>query len=236
MTSLRRELDAAPPSRVPPLPRVNLYGVVHRGLRLAHARLLTRLGATSYADRASVELTLDELEAMLDLSAFHLEAEERHLHPALEARRANSSNRITTEHAAHERTFAELRTLAAKLSAARADAAPAVGRALYLRYASFVSDDLAHMAEEELVIEALFHALYTDAELLELRNALVNAIPQREKLEFLRLMVPASNHEDRVALISDLKRQLPEPAFQGITAALRGPLSDADHARLMAAL
>src|SRR5262249_18415552 len=98
------------------------------------------------------------------------------------------------------------------------------------------ADDLTHMAEEELVIEPLFHALYTDSELEELRSALVNAVPQREKLEFLRLMVPASNHEERVALLAGLKSQLPEPAFQGITATLRGPLGDGDYARLMAAL
>ncbi len=236
MTVLLRDLDAAPPSRVPPLPRVNLYGVVHRGLRLAHARLLTRLGATSYVDRTSVELTLDGLETMLELSAFHLDAEERHLHPALEARRASSSDRLTRQHAEHERSFAELRTLAVKLSAARTDAAPAVGRALYLRYATFVADDLTHMAEEELVIEPLFHELYTQDELGALRDALVDAIPPREWLEFLRLMVPASNHEERVALVSELERQLPEAAFRGVAAALRGPLGEAEHARLFAAL
>lgn len=92
------------------------------------------------------------------------------------------------------------------------------------------------MAEEELVTEPLFHALYTEDELVRLRGELVGAIPQREKLEFLRLMVPASNHEDRVKLLSDLERQLPEPAFAAVVSALRGPLADAEHARLTAAV
>lgn len=236
MQSLGIDADLSPPSRVPVLPRVDLYGSVHRGLRLGHTRLLARLGTTSYTDRAAVERALDELEAFLDLAALHLAAEERHYHPALEARRPASASVLDEQHAEHQRSFVELRKLAAKLSAATVDTAPVIGRALYLRYASFVAEDLAHMAEEELVTLPLFHALYSDAELTALQGKLVDAIPPREKLEFLRLMLPASNHEARVAQLTGLKATLPDAVFRAVVAVLPEVLPDNDVRALVAAI
>jgi len=236
MQSLAIDTEVSPPSRVPALPRVDLYGGVHRGLRLGHTKLLTRLGTTSYNDRASVERALDELEAFLDLASLHLAIEERHYHPALEARSPHGSELLHNQHREHERSFAELRRLAAKLSAATAETAPVIGRALYLRYASFVADDLAHMAEEELVILPLFHALYSDEELAAIQGKLVSEIPPREKLEFFRLMLPASNHEQRVVQLSGLKRSLPEPAFQAMVRALHEVMPENDVRALLAAI
>jgi len=222
--------------RVPPLPRVDLYGAIHRGLRLGHTKLLSRLGTTSYTDRASVERVLDELEAFLDLAAQHLAAEERHYHPALEARRPHSADALNEQHAEHVRSFAELRALAAKLSVAPPETAPSVGRALYLRYASFVADDLAHMAEEELVTLPLLHELYTDTELAAIQVALVAGIPLAEKMEFFRLMLPASNHEQRVAQLAGLKASMPPPAFDTLAGALPEILPENDVRALLAAI
>jgi hemerythrin-like domain-containing protein len=236
MLSQTNALDVAPSSRVPALPRVDLYGGVHRGLRLGHTKLLTLLGTTSYTDRTSVERALDELEAFLDLAGLHLAIEERHYHPALEARLKQGAAVLDDQHRAHQRSFAELRKLAAKLSAATTETAPVLGRALYLRYASFVADDLAHMAEEELVILPLFHALYTDDELTAIQTKLVSEIPPREKLEFFRLMLPASNHEQRVIQLAGLKKSLPEPVFQSMVRALYEVLPENDVTTLLAAI
>lgn len=230
--------EPEPPAtaRVPSLPRVDLYGGVHRGLRFAHGKVLALLATTSYADRSSVEGALDELERQLDLAALHLALEERHYHPALEARRPGASARLGEQHRSHEQSLAELRSLAAKLSVARPAAAPAVGRALYLRYASFVAEDLAHMAEEELVTLPLFHELYTDPELETLQATLVASIPAKERNEFFELMISSSNHETRVALLRRLQRELPAPAFAALTDPLWSTLSEAEHAALRAAL
>lgn len=236
MNTVEFEREAPRTSRIPALPRVDLYGGVHRGLRFAHGRVLARLATISYADRASVEAALDELEQTLDLGTTHLELEERYYHPALRAREPAGSVRLDEQHRAHEESFAELRALAARLSAASPEAAPAVGRALYLRYASFVAEDLAHMAEEELVTLPLFHALFTDDELNALQAKLVQSIEPRERAEFFRLIVLASSHEIRVALLTRLRAELPQAAFGALRDSLRGALSDAEYARILAAL
>jgi hypothetical protein len=230
------ELEPPPTTRVPPLPRVDLYGPIHRGLRLAHGKMLALLATTAYAERTSSEATLDELETQLDLAALHLALEDRHYHPALEARRPHASERLDEQHRSHAQALAELRALAAKLSASRPESAPAVGRALYLRYASFVAEDLAHMAEEELVTLPLFHELYTDRELETLQTALIESTPPRERGECFRLIIAASDHETRVELLARVRSELPAPAFAALRDSLRGPLSAADYARLLNAL
>jgi hypothetical protein len=106
MLSQTTSTDVSPPSRVPALPRVDLYGGVHRGLRLGHTKLLTLLGTTSYTDRPSAERALDELEAFLDLAGLHLAIEERHYHPALEARMPQGAVVLDEQHRAHQRSFA----------------------------------------------------------------------------------------------------------------------------------
>jgi hypothetical protein len=216
---------------------VDLYGAVHRGLRFAHGEVLRRLATTSYAARNSIEQALDELENHLDLCASHLALEEAHYHPALEARCTDSSRELAEQHRGHERAFAELRALAARLSAASVETAPAIGRALYLRYASFVAEDLTHMTEEELVTLPVFHEHYTDSELTALQAQLLAAVPLRERSEFFRLIMAASSHEERMLLLCRLRAELPPPGVvESLMDSLRGVLAEGDHDRLVAAL
>jgi hypothetical protein len=236
MEHLQLELSPPRSSRVPALPRVDLYGGVHRGLRYAHGKVLALLATLNYGERASVERTLDELEAVLELGAEHLALEERHYHPALEARKPEASARLAEQHRGHTEAFAELAELAARLSVASPDAAPALGRALYLRYASFVAEDLAHMAEEELVTLPLFHLLYSEEELDALQTELVRSIPPRARSDFFRLIILASSHPTRVTMLTRVRAELPAPAFSAMTESLRGDLAERDYLELMAAL
>jgi hypothetical protein len=131
------------------LPSFDLYGAVHRGLRWAHANLMLRLGSTSPGDDGThTERVLAELGSFLDLCTVHLNLEDRHYHPAPERRRAGASAALADAHAHHYAALAALRAL---LATAGTD--PARWRGLYLRYASFVAEDLLHMGEEETVMQ-----------------------------------------------------------------------------------
>lgn len=71
--------------------RWDLYGPIHKGLRFAHAEMLTRLGR---ADFAAPDATLEALRFHLNLCRKHLAHEERHIHPALEARLTGGAREI----------------------------------------------------------------------------------------------------------------------------------------------
>lgn len=205
------------------LPSFDMYGAAHRGLRWAHANLMLRLGATSPSDGAQTKRVLTELSSFLDLCIVHLNLEDRHYHPALERRRSGSSAPIAEAHEQHYVALAGLRPL---LDTAGAD--PTRWRDLYLAYARFVAEDLLHMGEEETVMQPRFEELFSAAELRQLNDELVADIGPADKLSFLRIMIPAATREGRVALLEPVRAALPPGPFQGVLAALRPTLPEAD--------
>jgi hypothetical protein len=213
------------------VPSVDLYGAAHRGLRWAHATLLLRLGSTSPGDGAQTAQLLADLGGLLDLCTVHLNLEDRHYHPALERRSPGSSEANAETHTQHYAALAALRALLATVGTD-----PAGWRGLYLAYASFVGEDLLHMSEEETVMQPRFEELYSPAELRQLNEDLVADISAADKVSFLRLMLPAANREGRIALLGPLQTSLPAGAFQGLLAALRPTLCEADFEYLVANL
>jgi hypothetical protein len=205
------------------LPSFDLYGAAHRGLRWAHANLLLRLGSTSPGNGAQTERVLAELGSFLELCTVHLQLEDRHYHPALERRRSGSSVAIAQAHAQHYAALAALRAL---LDTVGTD--PARWRGLYLAYAAFVAEDLLHMGEEETVMQPRFEELYSALELRQLNQEMVAEISPADKLSFLRIMIPAATREGRLALLEPVRAALPPGPFQGVLAALRPVLAEAE--------
>jgi len=220
----------------PRLPRVDLYGPVHKGLRWALTTLLGRMGATDFAAGAKVPELLDDLDGVLYLCASHVEHEERHLHPAIERRCPGRTADLAAEHRTHDRDMAELRALAQALVTGPATSWPATGRALYLRFSRFVADTLDHMLEEELVVEPLLEQLYTQKELEALHHELLASIGPDEMLAFTRVMVPANGIDVRVAMLSGARAAMPAAAFVEVLRACRPALADDEWRELVARL
>lgn len=209
----------------PRLPRVDLYGAVHKGLRYALSSLLTRMGAADFNDCARVAALLDDLDGVLYLVESHIAHEDRHVHPAIERKAPGASLHLMDEHRAHERAIEELRGLMTAMGAGRPGAGPAIGRQLYLTYSRFVAESLLHMLDEESVMEPLLEGLYTTEELTALHDAIVASIGPDEMLAFTRVMVPANGTDVRVAMLSGAKTAMPLEAFARLLRSFR-PLLD----------
>ena len=128
--------------------RWDLYGPIHKGLRFAHAEMLKGLGR---ADFATPDATLEALRFHLNLCRKHLAHEERHIHPALEARVSGGAGEIERQHAEHREDFERLERAMAAVERAPREARAIAGRQLYLTFSSFVAADFLHMQEEETV-------------------------------------------------------------------------------------
>jgi hypothetical protein len=199
-----------------PLPRHNLYGPVHKGLRLALSGLLIRLGATDFEDAVAGAATLAALRDQLSLGASHLDHEEAAIHPRLAARSAQAAALLDQQHQEHHQAFAELDTLMAALETAEPAHRGAAAMRLYLRFSVFVADDFAHMAHEETVVNPLLWSLFDDAELMAMEGEILASIPPDEHLAFTRLMIAAMNLGERAAFLGAIRASAPEEAFQGV--------------------
>jgi hypothetical protein len=220
----------------PAAPRHDLYRNIHGGLRLCMGEALAAVGRMDADDPADVAAVTLQMNELLALFSGHLEKENTFVHPALEARRHGSTSRIAHDHVEHLSAFARL---AADLQALREPSTPrrrAAARALQRDLAAFVADNLVHMAAEETDHNAVLWSTHTDAELVALEQAIVASIAPPLRTAFMRWIVPAIPHADRVSLLSALRDSAPAEAFDATLAMLMPHLSQRDWAKLVSTL
>jgi hypothetical protein len=231
MTTPLKPVAAAATIAVPP--RLDLYGPIHKGLRLFMTDTLAKLGALDVADPAELGSTLAQVQQLLDLCRSHLDHENHFVHTAIEARRPGASSRIAGEHEAHLDAIAALEADAAAL---RALPGPAAAHRFYRHLALFVAENFEHMNVEETSLNALLWAAYDDAELGAIHQRLVTSIAPAEMALVLRWMVPALSPAERAGMLGAMQQQMPPAALQAVLDTVRPHLQDAAWGKLARAL
>ena len=231
-TTATRQAPGAASSTLTQVQRLDMYAGIHKALRLFLTDTLVKVGHTDAADAAHVRDTLAQVRALLSSMRKHLQHENDFIHPALERARAGASGPIADEHVAHLDAIDELQDLASVAEAADGQArATAIGR-LYRALALFVAENLEHMHYEETEHNAVLWAHYTDAQLLELHDALVASIPPDEMTQTLYWMLPAMAAHERLALLSEMQPHVPAPVFDAVLGLARARLTSTDWGKL----
>lgn len=197
----------------------DLYYAVHKGIRLANARMLIALGQADASDEASLMQVLGKLAAHLDLSLSHLTHENDRIHTVVEARVPGAADHQGDDHDHHLEAFAELRRMAEEVAMAGPDRA-AKYRALYQRFALFVADDLTHMHEEETELMPLIAAHFSAEEIDGIEHSIVANIPPAKMAAFGRFMLGAASRPERIAMVGGMRQAMPVEAFDGLFAAI----------------
>jgi hypothetical protein len=213
--------------------RYDLYGTIHRALRKAEMEALARLGALDAADDTAVAAMLADFRRLLVLARFHLVDENEHIHTALETVRPGSTAEFAHDHEEHERSFAEIEAMLAKIQAATAGARRNLVKALYFRYSRFIADDFAHMLEEETELQPVLQSVFTDEQLAAIEGRIIASIPPDVMLDFIRIMMPAIDPEVRQEMLGGMMRGMPAEAFHMVLdTAVKPVLAAADWQRL----
>ncbi|WP_218510667.1 hemerythrin domain-containing protein [Variovorax sp. dw_308] len=216
--------------------RVDLYAGIHKGLRALMADTLLAVGRMDCDDALELAQTTQRVMELLDFCRSHLAHENEFIHPALEARAPGASGVIAHEHEEHERDIRLLGELVtALLQCAPEDRARAAAT-LYGRLSLFVSHNYEHMYIEETAHNAVLWARYTDAELIDIHNALLASIPPHEMMFAVRWMVPWINPAQRAAMLGDMQAHAPAPAFEAALGLVRPHLREQEWTKLMKSL
>ena len=195
--------------------RHDLYGLVHKALRMAQCQMLVRLGQFDFV-YGNVSGLIGELRGLLAMGAGHIAHEEAHIHTALEAKAPGGTRVLEGQHGSHRAQFAALEALLAQLELAEAHQRAAIGRRLYLSYSRFVAEDFEHMLEEETVTAPLLWSLFDDDGMRGIEAAIVGSIPPEKMILFMRLMIPAANRDERLNLLAGMKLHAPKEAFTAV--------------------
>lgn len=220
----------------PAVPRVDLYAGIHKALRAAMADTLLAVGRMDCDDAMELARTTGRVMELLDFCASHLKHENDFVHAAIEARAPGASAAVAHDHDEHVAHIGQLcGAAAALLNLAPADRARAAHR-LYSELALFIAANFQHMHVEETAHNAVLWARYTDAELIDIHNALVASIPPQEMMFTARWLVPFMNPAERTALLADMQAHAPAPAFDAILDTVRPHLDTHEWAKLARSL
>lgn len=214
-------------------PRMDLYAVIHKALRLFMHDTLHRVGRLDADDATERHAVLAQVQALLDACRSHVAKENAYVHAAIEARRPGTCGRIAGEHDAHLEAIAALEAEAAALRAL--PTAAAAGR-LYRHLARFIGENLEHMHVEETLHNAALWAAYSDDELMQIEQRIVGSIPPAEMAALLRWMIPAMNPAERAGMLGGMQQGMPPDAFTGVLDIARRVLDDMAWAKLTRAL
>ncbi|MFD1944075.1 hypothetical protein [Paradevosia shaoguanensis] len=194
----------------------DIYGIVHKGLRRAQCELLARLGRADFSDDAATTQLLGDLRALLALAAAHVEHEDHHIHSALHARGAVSTDKLDDQHDHHRAAFIDLERMIAAVEVAPAMRRGAPGRRLYIAFALYVGHDLEHMHEEETVTAPILWSLFTQQELLEIEMRIIGSLPPEKNMAFMRIMIPAISPQERAMMLGGMKQSAPVEVFNAV--------------------
>ncbi|HWI84128.1 hemerythrin domain-containing protein [Ramlibacter sp.] len=216
--------------------RFDMYSGIHKAVRAAMADALLAVGRMDAEDDLALAQATECVMQLLDFCSAHLQHENEFVHAAIEARAAGASAAIAHEHEEHQRHIGQLAAAVGALRGAPASGRAPLAQALYRELALFIAANFEHMHQEETAHNTVLWARYSDAELVQLHDALIAAIPPQELMDTLRWLVPAMNPGERAALLGDIRAKAPAPAFQAIADAAQAQLRPAEWAKLARAL
>lgn len=208
--------------------RYNIYHVIHKALRLGHCRILQAIGSNDFGNDVETRKLFADLRHLITLGRSHLDSENREIHTALETRVPGASAHAADDHGHHEQSFAELESMIRAVEVALPHRRENAGRALYRRYAVFAADDMLHMNEEETYLLQTLQGAFTDEELHAIEGRIIAALPPEKFMAYVRLMMPALSHPERVDLLSKMQKVMPDPVFRAVLADAVKPSLDAE--------
>lgn len=159
----------------------DLYGPLHKAMRLAMSEGLTALGRVDAADATALARTLEQVTELLHLLRAELRQEADHIHTAIEARHPGGARAMAGAVTEHGQRSRELLAQVEGLRAAAAGERAALLQALYQQLSLFVADNLKRMAHQEAAHGKLLCTLYSDEELGALQVRQFSALQPEER-------------------------------------------------------
>ncbi len=197
-------------------PRYDIYRYIHKGLRSFLTDTLMSVGQMDVHSEDAVNVSMNQLQSLMNFCQGHLEHENQFIHTAMHARSPGSAAAMYDHHDQHVAMITELRELAKELLMSTGSNREALSILLYRQLAIFVADNLAHMHEEETQNNAVLWQHYSDVEIQQIEHDLVASIPADENAETMGWVLPALNHQERTNFLDGVRQSAPKEVLNGL--------------------
>lgn len=214
------------------LPMIDLYRDVHKGIRAELFGITLQAGTLDTSDRVARLAFADRVATLAALLEGHAHHEDDWIQPVIEIHLPAAASRIASDHAAFDIRVADIHEMAGALAQANGEPARRIGHEAYLELASFTSAYLSHQDLEERVVMPTLAANLSPAAVLEIHESIVGNVPPAEMAEFLALMIPAMNVDDRTELFGGMRAGAPAEVFAGLWGLASSVLAPAEVAEV----
>lgn len=201
--------------------RFDLFCSIHKALRLFMADSACALGRLDVADEEDLRATLAQLVSLLALLRRHVQIENEFVHPAIEQRQSGASLRSEDEHAELLQAMSVLETEVHALRVMAPGQRQVSAHQLYHRFLLFFADKVRHMHIEESNLNAALWAHYSDSELLELRNRMVQHLGPVELGVITDWLTPAVTLQELGSFLNCVQSKLPAQAYAALSERVR---------------
>jgi hypothetical protein len=216
-----------------PIP-FDLYHAVHKGMRYALFQLVTRVGSADCTDAHARSAVADQVRFVIHLLTEHHDHEDTFIQPVIEANSPALAAVLEEGHTevAHDLVEIELRT--DRLATSTGMEAVMAGLDLYAYLSLFVGRYLAHMGLEEGAVMAALRDTCSIEELFAIQVSVRSSVTPEVMCEFLQVLMPALNAEERASTLGGMHAFLPPGIFELFRSATEAAIDPADYAALAA--
>jgi hypothetical protein len=218
--------------------RIKIYDVPHKGLKNALSGLQFLAGKTDYSDQQEVEKLYHLGDDVFKILTVHATDENEVTLADLELRCPGCSQHDIKDHEKIHVAQDKLEKLLSRIynNASAGLDSTSDGDEFYLSFSEFHGTYLEHTSEEERITQPLLWQYFTDEELASHRTKIMSNLPPQTLLIWLRFIVPAQSHKERVGLLTGLKKMASVTFFNEALQVIKQTLSEKDFDRLIETL
>ena len=197
--------------------RYNPFKIIHKALRAMMYDTALTLQQTYFADVEEAEIALTKLKSVVNEFEQHAHHEDTFVLPAIESFEPNLFAEFEKEHVADVEIGNRLQTLVAIYhSLETSEERINCGSCIIKSFHDFMVFNIEHMSKEEIEINRVLWANFTDEELLALNGRITASIPAAKKITATRWMFRSINKQDAIDWLKAVKQTAPSSVFANL--------------------
>lgn len=195
--------------------RFNTFNMIHKALRALLYDTALTLQQTSFGNEDEARTALRKVETVIAQFEQHAHHEDNFVLPMITAYEPALVEEFEKEHVEDHRIGEQLVHLVNIFSAASGeDERMVAGSGVAKAFMDFMIFNLQHMAKEEMLLNPVLWAYYTDEQLMEMNGRIVASIPAPEKAVVSQWMMRGISNREAIQWLKAVKRNAPEQDFQ----------------------
>src|SRR5829696_5368820 len=198
-------------TKIKTMQRVNIFNQIHKGLRASLYNTAIHLQQTDFTVETEADEALNKVKEVVMLFDEHAHKEDKFVLPAISQFEPSLVDSFEQEHVTDLALSAQLSSAVESFNTLlkAADRAKA-GKKLNIDFVEFLAFNLKHMAREEDIINKILWRYYSDLEIIQIQQGIVqNTAPWHQDF-FSKWMLRGINNTEAALWLRTVERSAPE--------------------------